>query len=127
MKPFSLEEYLKNPSKKVITKSGNSVRILATDLKSSFPVVAAVTNRDNTGEYEVVRYYTPEGISETIPDNIYFASEEKSFYVNVYKYKEVCDSAYFVSSLYKTQEEATHELYSSWATYVTTVKITFED
>ena len=46
MKPFSLEEYLANPSKKVVTRYGLPVRILATDLADAdFPIAAAIENR----------------------------------------------------------------------------------
>ena len=31
MKPFNLEEYLKNPKRKVITRDGRPVRIICTD------------------------------------------------------------------------------------------------
>lgn len=33
MKPFNLEEYLANPSKKVVTRKGLDVRIVCTDVK----------------------------------------------------------------------------------------------
>ena len=39
MKQFNLDEYLKNPTKKVITRDGNSVRILCTDAKGNFPII----------------------------------------------------------------------------------------
>ena len=43
MKPFSLDEYLKNPSKKVVTKEGKTVkRILCTDARGNYPVVALI-------------------------------------------------------------------------------------
>ena len=35
MKQFSLEEYLANPSKKVVTRDGRNVRIICTDLVTS--------------------------------------------------------------------------------------------
>lgn len=33
MKPFNLEEYLANPSKKVVTGDGRKARIVCTDAK----------------------------------------------------------------------------------------------
>ena len=41
MKQFNLEEYLKNPSRKIITRDGRNVRIVCTNAKS-FPIVALV-------------------------------------------------------------------------------------
>lgn len=46
MKPFNLEEYLANPSKKLVTKGGKEVRILCTDRKhKDYPIVALVKNK----------------------------------------------------------------------------------
>ena len=43
MKPFSLEEYLKNPNKKMVTRDGRKVtRVLCTDARGSYPVVALI-------------------------------------------------------------------------------------
>ena len=33
MKPFNLEEYLKNPSLKIVTREGKDARIICTDAK----------------------------------------------------------------------------------------------
>ena len=45
-KPFSVEEWRNGA--KVETKSGRSVRILCTDLKDNYPIVAAIPNEDGT-------------------------------------------------------------------------------
>ena len=44
MKEFSLEEYLKDPSKKIVTRDGKKVRIICTDAKSVYPVIGLVDN-----------------------------------------------------------------------------------
>ena len=44
MKEFSLEEYLKDPSKKIVTRDGKKVRIICTDAKSDYPVIGLVDN-----------------------------------------------------------------------------------
>ena len=52
MKRFSLEEYLKNPSKKVVTRMGRKVRIICTDREDSiYPVVALV--KDDNRELDI--------------------------------------------------------------------------
>lgn len=68
MKPFSLEEYLKDPSRKVVTREGRDVRILCADRKSSdnFPVVALI--KDISGN-EWAHTYTSEG--EFLPNRWY--------------------------------------------------------
>ena len=43
MKPFSLEEYLANPSRKVVTRDGRDVRIICTDFNNpDFPVIGEI-------------------------------------------------------------------------------------
>ena len=84
MKAFSLEEYLKNPSRKVVTRDGRNVRIVCTDVKSElYPVLALV---DNWGA-EICSSYTKEGRFR--PDNeahrdLFFAPEKHEGWVNVY-------------------------------------------
>lgn len=45
MKEFNLTEYLKDPSKKVVTRDGREVRIICTDMKSEYPLIALVTDK----------------------------------------------------------------------------------
>lgn len=43
MKQFNLEEYLKNPSRQVVTRDGRKVRIICTDFDNpDYPVVAEI-------------------------------------------------------------------------------------
>ena len=47
MKQFSLEEYLKNPNQKVVTRDGHPVRIICTDHDNiSYPIVGAIKGYD---------------------------------------------------------------------------------
>lgn len=67
MEKFSLDEYLKNPQRKVITREGLSVRIICTDRvcdnkESQKPIMALV----NFGNKEVVYPYTSDGISSPL-------------------------------------------------------------
>ena len=55
MKRFSLEEFKKNPSQKVVTRYGKPVRILCTDAKGESPVVALV---EDNGEEHPFSYHT---------------------------------------------------------------------
>ena len=48
MKPFSLEEYLKNPLRKIVTRDGKNVRIICTDAKGNFPIIALVETHNGT-------------------------------------------------------------------------------
>ena len=51
MKPFSLEEYLKNPNMEVVTRDGRKVRIICTDRKGDTPIIALVYNANEGQEY----------------------------------------------------------------------------
>ena len=60
MKEFSLEEYLKNPNREVVTRDGRNVRIICTDRKNhdSHPIIALVeTDEDD----ERVRSFKIDG------------------------------------------------------------------
>ena len=48
MKPFNLEEYLKNPLRKVVTRDGRNVRIICTNAKGNFPIIALVETHNDT-------------------------------------------------------------------------------
>ena len=51
LKQFNLEEYIANPSTKVVMSNRMAVRIICTDKKGKYPVVALAKN--NKGEEEV--------------------------------------------------------------------------
>ena len=52
MKQFSLTEYLKNPSRKIVTRDGRLVkRILCVDAKGDYPIVALIKSKDEKEEY----------------------------------------------------------------------------
>lgn len=69
MKEFSLEEYLKNPERKVVTRDGRDVRIICTDRKGDTPIIALVHNADDRQEYGYAFY----------PDGKYFIDKDDEF------------------------------------------------
>ena len=82
MKQFSLEEYLANPAKKVVTRSGKDVRILCTDAKGDFPIIALIDELTDNCIYHSV--YTKDGIHKTnIIDSkdLFFAPEKHEGWV----------------------------------------------
>ena len=72
MKTFNLEEYKKNPSRKVITRDGRPVRILCTDAKGYCPVFALATY--NGIEFPLMCFEIGEGDFEK--DDLFFAAEK---------------------------------------------------
>ena len=84
MKPFSLEEYLKNPNRKVVTRNGRSARIICTDAKGNYPIVALIEE----GGYDNALSYTKDGklyVGETNDYDLFFAPEKHEGWVNVYR------------------------------------------
>ena len=123
MKPFNLEEYLKNPEKKIVTKSGLNVRIICTDRKDlNYSIVALVENKFTEGES--VLYYTKEGKSFTDGLNdadLFFAPEKREGWTNVY---EEGTNRYLDGCICSTEEEAKR---IRGCGYITTIKIEWEE
>lgn len=60
MEQFSLEKYLANPSRKVVTRDGRRARVVCTDKKGfEYPIVALVENKSE--EIEIAVCYTEDG------------------------------------------------------------------
>ena len=75
MKQFNLEEYLKNPSKKVITRDGRAVRIVRTDFyDNTYPIIIKV--KDMLDPVAVTREgrFMSSGIDKDL--DIFFAPEK---------------------------------------------------
>lgn len=127
MKPFNLDEYLKNPQKKVTTREGLPVRIICTDKicnnkGSQKPIIALV----NFGDREVVYPYSLEGISSPLLSNLdlFFVPEKKEGWINIYKINStICPGP----QAYNTKEEAESARGSSLMNYVSTIKIQWEE
>ena len=118
MKAFSLEEYLKNPSKKVVTKEGKKVRIICTDARGSYPVVALIEE----SYYDNALSYTDDGKLYNGESNLYdlfFAPEKHEGWVNVYR--DFDDM--MCGSVFATEEDAK----CNAKTAIATVKIEWEE
>ena len=107
MKQFNLEEYLKNPQKKVITRDGVPVRIICTDKVcdnkgSQKPIVALV----DFGNREIVYPYSSDGISSPLLPkfDLFFAPEKKEGWVNIYT--DNCGATYSGQKIYDVYEDA---------------------
>ena len=125
MKPFNLEEYLKNPSRKIVTRDGRKARIICTDAKSKdYPIVALIKSQDEKEEYSL--RYTVNG--QYCPgyeklEDLFFAPERHEGWINLYKNS---GGFLFPSRIYQSKEVA--EKRGSWHDcYVTTTKIEWEE
>ena len=123
MKPFNLEEYLANPTKKVVTRSGKDVRILCTDAKGDFPIIALIDELTDNCIYHSV--YTKEGHVKPydIPTryDLFFAPEKKEGWINIY---ENTLGQYEGRIVYDSEEDAKKHRTSNC---LATVKIEWEE
>ena len=124
MKPFNLKEYLKNPSKKLVTKEGKTVkRILCTDARGGYPVIALV----DCGDYDSAFSYTKDGKHieyKSSSSDLFFAPEKHEGWVNVYSYFK--NNIFSDTCIYNSKEEA-EEIGKKSPYYITTVKIEWEE
>ena len=122
MKPFSLEEYLKNPEKKMVSRDGRSVKIICTDRKNlNHPIVALIENILTEGEG--VLCYTKEGkiFNQVSNDaDLFFASEKREGWINIFKNDSVFPDIYETQDLAK--EYGMHR-----PDYIDTIKIEWEE
>ena len=125
MKEFNLDEYLKNPSQKVITKDGKSVRIICTDAKQDYPVIGLLSLDDKS---ETTVYYKKNG--RWLADNqdywdLFFAPIKREGWINIYKGVIENHLPYVGQKVYKSKEEAIKNKCSDC--YFTTLKIEWEE
>ena len=124
MKQFNLEEYLKNPSRKVVTRDGRNVRILCTDAKGDYPIVALIATLD--GSIEFVCKFKKDGHFLDNDDNnsnldLFFVPEKHERWVNLYKED---DNIYASMDTFKTKREAET---LSCSSCIATVKVEWEE
>ena len=124
MKEFNLEEYLKNPSQKIVTRDGRSVRIICTDAKGDEPIIALVYN--NIREEENVYTYNRDGIFYKDNDScldLFFDTIKKEGWVNLFKNEEL---PFVNGDVYESEKEA-KEAAEGESDFITSVKIEWEE
>lgn len=128
MRQFNLEEYLKNPNQKIVTRTGIPVRIICTNRKNEkYPIVALV--QDSNGNYEDTYYYTINGEwskgAINSPD-LLFVPEKKEGWINIYK---TPDGVSHPIEIYTSKEvaEASAKNRGIEPYYVATTKIEWEE
>ena len=121
MKQFNLEEYLKNPSKKIVTRDGRDVRIICTDFNNpDFPVVAEIKGHKWPLSFMTNGEATKE---RQLCSDLFFAPEKYEVWINIYKN---ASDYVFPSHIFKTKEEA-EKTGKECMGYITTTKIEWEE
>ena len=122
MKEFNLEEYLKNPSQKVVTRDGRAVRIICTDI----PIVALIYDEKKQKEsiecfFENGKYLSFD--ANDSPLDLFFAPVKKEGWVNINF--SVDKGKYVGEEIYRSEDEAIEN--SKFGIYIATVKIEWEE
>ena len=125
MKEFSLEEYLKDPSRKVVTRDGRKERIVCTDRKGLDvkPRVALITlpNCD-----EIIKCFWSDGIEvrgEEDKNDLFFVPEKHEGWMNLYKKS----FGLVIGDLVRDSEEAAKKIAAGDEDYITTIRVEWEE
>lgn len=124
MKQFNLQEYLKNPSRKIVTRDWRTVRIICTDFQSDKPIIGLVKDKEENKERaynfsEDGKQYLTEDVVESNLD-LFFVPIKKEGWVNIYQ-----DNELKCNSIFDTKEKV-EEIGKSLDNYITTIKIEWE-
>ena len=123
MKQFNLAEYLENPNRRIITKDGRNVRIICTDAKGNFPIIALVETYN--GNETVLRlkengrfYNDTENSSD-----LFFSPVKKEGWINLYKINSTISPG---PRAYDTKEDA-ESVAGDKSYYLSRIKIEWEE
>ena len=122
MKEFNLNKYLKDPSQKVITRDGRNVRIICTNMKSEYPLIALAINKDDNKE-SLLNYKENGKYFYAVSENdLFFAPDKKEGWINIFRYK----TDLYIGDVFETKEEA-EKMGKLSKNYITTIKIEWEE
>ena len=125
MEQFSLEKYLANPARKIVTRDGRNVRILCTDREDlDFPIITLIKKKFGG---EVIYAHTKDGLycntCSTIHD-LFFAPEKHEGWINIYRNE---DEDYYKGMVIFSSKEDAIEKGRRFSDYITTTKIEWEE
>ena len=121
MKEFNLTEYLKDPSKKVVTRDGREVRIICTNMKSEYPLIALAINKDNNKE-SLLNYKENGKYFYAVSENdLFFAPIKREGWINIYGSDT---GIYAGQTIHKSKKEA---MINKCDICIDTIKIEWEE
>ena len=121
MKPFSLEEYLENPKRKVVTRGGSPVKIHCTNYNTDQPIIAEIEGTNLSESFNKDGKWLHLEDSEK---DLFFAPEKHEGWLNIYRSES---GFYLRGNPYKSKEEADEVARANYKTFCTTVKIEWEE
>lgn len=118
LKPFNLDEYLKNPERKVVTRDGRDVRIICTDFDNpNYPGICEIKGSKWPYSFatngELIK-------GKKLSGDLFFASEKREGWINILKNDSVFPDIYETQDLAK--EYGMHR-----PDYIDTIKIEWEE
>ena len=123
MKQFNLEEYLKNPSRKVITRDGRAVKIHCTNYDSRQPIIAELEYHNFSSSFtKDGRYYNDDRNS---PYDLFFTPEKHEGWLNVYRYTDTEEVSF--GAILHTSREKAEKIGRANNRYAATAKIEWEE
>ena len=123
MKEFNLTEYLKDPSQKVVTRDGRNVRIICTNMKSEYPLIALAINKDDNKE-SLLNYKENGKYFYAVSENdLFFAPTKKEGWINIFKDE---DFPFINGDIYESKDKAEEDAIGE-PDYIATIKIEWED
>lgn len=121
MKQFNIKDYLKNPSCKVVTRDGKSVKIHCTNYYLPRPVIAEVEGLGYSMSLNSDGKYYQNKDSQY---DLFFVPEKHERWVNIYHLKNGNDI--YVGGAFQTELEA-KKFGSKQDDYIATVRIEWEE
>lgn len=122
MERFNLDEYIKNPSKRVVTRDGRNVEILCTDYIGFGPIIAKVEGNSFS------QMFYSDGRScrcEESTYDLFFAPEEHEGWINFFG-DSLCELYIGDLRIFESKENAEKNGKNN-RNYVKSVKIKWEE
>lgn len=126
MKQFDLQEYLKNPDRKIVTMDGRSARIVCTDGRNEeYPIIALI-QCDGGKDVDTYTIGGRDCKGYERPTDLFFVPEKKEGWINIYHHQEGNPEANASRTIYDTKEEALSMRFR-FNECVDTIKIKWEE
>ena len=129
MEVVSVGEYLARPARKLVARDGKRVgRVLCTDVKNMYSIVAVVEAQKDNNTDELVIIFTKEGkYLPSIPhkNDLFFAPEKNEGWMNIYRDSD--GNRYVMDCPIFTSKEEAEKKGKRYIDYITTIKIEWEE
>ena len=122
MKQFNVEEYLKNPSRKVVTRDGRKVKIHCTNYTRAQNIIAQIEGSDYSASFHKDGTFIN---GEEFDCDLFFAPEKHEGWINIFKSSN--DLAFLGQSRIFASKEDAKKDGKDCECYVATVKIEWEE